>query len=200
MNPPPVRRMSIQFPEKPSSVSTSWQASVRRISIQFPEKPMIKLICIGKMKDRALQALVQEYEKRIRPFSAVSVIEVKDEANARAEREAEAARIKDREAGRALEKIRSSDLVVLLDLHGRMHDSEGFAGLLDGWQQRAGSRGGDLVFVIAGSLGPGPELVKRADYAWKLSDLTFTHLITRVLVMEQLYRAFMILSGRTYHK
>ena len=61
-------------------------------------------------------------------------------------------------------------------------------------------KAGDLVFVIAGSLGPSSDLVKRADYRWKLSDLTFTHLMTRILVLEQIYRAFMIQNGRSYHK
>ena len=125
---------------------------------------------------------------------------VKDESNAHAEREAEASRIKDSEAERALGRLRDPDLVVLLDLDGRMWDSEGFACRLKDWQQLAGQKGGDLVFVIAGSLGPGTALKKRADLRWKLSDLTFTHLMTRVLILEQIYRGFMILNGRTYHK
>lgn len=161
---------------------------------------MIRLLCIGKMKERALQDLAAEYVKRISPFSRMEVIEVKDEPNAHADREAEADRVKDIEAARALSKLRAQDLVVLLDLHGRMWDSEGFARELAAWQQKAGQKGGDLVFVIAGSLGPGKELVARSDIRWKLSDLTFTHLLTRVLVLEQIYRGFTILHGRTYHK
>lgn len=161
---------------------------------------MIRLLCIGKMKGRALQTLAAEYVKRISSFSRVEVIEVKDEPNAHAERDAEAARIKDAEAERVMAKLRPADLVVLLDLHGRMWDSEGFSRQLDGWQQQSAQKGGDLVFVIAGSLGPGRALTDRADVRWKLSDLTFTHLLTRVLILEQIYRAFMILHGRTYHK
>lgn len=161
---------------------------------------MIKILCIGKMKDKALQALSSEYVRRISAFARVEIIEVKDESNAHAEREAEASRIKDSEAERALGRLRDPDLVVLLDLDGRMWDSEGFACRLKDWQQLAGQKGGDLVFVIAGSLGPGTALKKRADLRWKLSDLTFTHLMTRVLILEQIYRGFMILNGRTYHK
>ena len=81
-----------------------------------------------------------------------------------------------------------------------MWDSEKFAQKLGSWQLKAGQKGGDLVFVIAGSLGPGKALLERSDVRWKLSDLTFTHLITRVLILEQIYRGFMILNGRTYHK
>ena len=109
-------------------------------------------------------------------------------------------RIKDSEAERVLAKLRDQDLVILLDLGGKMWDSEQFSQKLDNWQQKAGRKGGDLVFVIAGSLGPGTSLLRRADERWKLSDLTFTHLLTRVLILEQIYRGFMILHGRTYHK
>lgn len=161
---------------------------------------MIKILCIGKMKDKALQALSSEYCKRISSFARIEVIEVKDESNAHADRESEAVRIKDIEAERVLGRLRDSDLVILLDLDGSMWDSEGFARRLEDWQQKAGKKGGDLVFVIAGSLGPGADLKKRSDLRWKLSDLTFTHLMTRVLILEQIYRGFTILHGRTYHK
>ena len=161
---------------------------------------MIRLLCVGKMKDKALQSLASEYVKRISAFAKVEVLEVKDEPNDHAEREAEVMRIKDGEAERVLAKLRAQDLVILLDLGGKMWDSEAFSRHLNSWQQRAGQKGGDLVFVIAGSLGPGKALLDRSDVRWKLSDLTFTHLLTRVLILEQIYRGFMILHGRTYHK
>ena len=161
---------------------------------------MIRLLCVGKMKDKALQSLVSEYVKRISAFSKVEVLEVRDEPNAHTDRDAEAVRIKDCEAERVLSKLRDRDLVILLDLGGKMWDSETFAQQLNGWQEKAGRSGGDLVFVIAGSLGPGRVLLERSDVRWKLSDLTFTHLLTRVLILEQIYRGFMILHGRTYHK
>lgn len=156
----------------------------------------ITLIAIGKMKDASLAALTQEYTKRLSAFAKVQVIEVKDEADAHADRPAEARRIKDTEASRALERIRDNDYVILLDLHGKEWTSEEFASQLAGWQERASS----LCFVIAGSLGPGEALVARANARWKLSSLTFTHLMTRVLVLEQIYRGFMINAGRNYHK
>ena len=161
---------------------------------------MIRLLCVGKMKDKALQSLASKYAKRISAFSKIEVLEVKDEPNTHAERDAEAVRIKDSEAERVLARLRDQDLVVLLDLGGKMWDSEQFAKQLCSWQTKAGQKGGDLVFVIAGSLGPGASLLRRADLRWKLSDLTFTHLLTRVLILEQIYRGFMILHGRTYHK
>ena len=101
-----------------------------------------------------------------------------------------------KEAKRVLEKIRSNDHVILLDLHGSMDSSESFARKLDGLM----ASGSNIVFVIAGSLGPDISLIQRANQRWKLSDLTFTHLMTRVLILEQIYRGYMILNGRSYHK
>lgn len=156
---------------------------------------MIRLICVGKNKDKALASLEKEYLKRISSFDKVIVEEVKDEANPHADRQGDQRRVKDTEAARVLEKIRPRETVVLLDLHGKMPDSPGFARDLIRWRDQ-----GHLVFVIAGSLGPGEDLVRRADHRLKLSDLTFTHLMTRVLLLEQIYRGFMIDAGRAYHK
>lgn len=157
---------------------------------------MITLLCVGKNKEKALCQLENEYVKRIQPFSKLQVIEVKDESNVHMERDKEAELIKEKEGKRILEKIRPQDFVILLDLHGKMPDSILFSNQLESWFMKSS----DLVFVIAGSLGPGNDLVKRANVRWKLSDLTFTHLMTRILVLEQIYRAFMIQNGRSYHK
>lgn len=155
----------------------------------------MKLICIGKNKDKALASLEKEYAKRISGFEKLEILEVKDEANDRTDRENEVRIIKEKEGERVLEKLKPSDFVVLLDLHGDMMTSEKFSSTLMHWRTK-----GSLVFVIAGSLGPSPQLVKRANARWKLSDLTFTHLMSRVLVLEQIYRAFMIENNRNYHK
>lgn len=157
---------------------------------------MITLLCVGKNKEKALCQLENEYVKRIQPFSKLQVMEVKDESNVHMERDKEAELIKEKEGKRVLEKIRPQDFVILLDLHGKMLDSISFSNQLESWFMKSS----DLVFVIAGSLGPSNDLVKRANVRWKLSDLTFTHLMTRILVLEQIYRAFMIQNGRSYHK
>jgi len=157
---------------------------------------LITLLCVGKNKEKALCQLENEYVKRIQPFSKLQVMEVKDESNVHMERDKEAKLIKEKEGKRVLEKIRPQDFVILLDLHGKMPDSISFSNQLESWFMKSS----DLVFVIAGSLGPSSDLVKRANVRWKLSDLTFTHLMTRILVLEQIYRAFMIQNGRSYHK
>lgn len=156
----------------------------------------MRLIAIGKNKDRSLQQLQKEYIKRLSSFDTMEIIEVKDEPNMHTDREKEVDLIKEKEGERVLEKIKPSDWVILLDLHGKMLDSVEFAHKLQRWQDQ----GTHLVFVIAGSLGPSKDLVDRANFRWKLSDLTFTHLMTRILVLEQVYRAFMINHHRQYHK
>ena len=87
---------------------------------------MIRIVCIGKMKDKALHMLEEEYIKRLKAFSKVEVVEVRDEPNERIEREKEAAIAKEKEGERALAQIKDSDLVILLDLHGSHWDSETF--------------------------------------------------------------------------
>ncbi|MDD7281635.1 23S rRNA (pseudouridine(1915)-N(3))-methyltransferase RlmH [Floccifex sp.] len=157
---------------------------------------MIEIYAIGKNKDKALTALEKEYCKRISGFTKINVVEFKDETNDHVDRENEVLLIKEKEGQRVLSKIKDTDFVVLLDLHGKMMDSESFAQSLSNWQMKSSH----IVFVIAGSLGPSQALVNRANVRWKLSDLTFTHLMTRVLILEQIYRGFMILNGRSYHK
>lgn len=157
---------------------------------------MISIFAIGKNKDKALQSLEKEYIKRLSTFNKCEVIEFKDEANNHVEREGEVLLIKQKEGEKVLSKIKPTDFVVLLHLHGEMVDSQSFAKQLDSWQTKSSH----IVFVIAGSLGPSKELIQRANVKWKLSDLTFTHLMTRVLVLEQVYRGYMILNNRNYHK
>lgn len=157
---------------------------------------MITILAVGKMKDKSLQGITDEYVKRLSTFDRVQIIEVRDEPNRNTDREREVLLTKQREGERVLSKIRNGDFVILLDLHGKEWDSETFAENLGKWHEQRRN----LTFVIAGSLGPSPALVKRADVRWKLSSLTFTHLMTRALVLEQIYRGFMILNHRTYHK
>lgn len=157
---------------------------------------MISLLCVGKNKEKALRLLEDEYVKRLSSFTKIEVIEVKDEPNRHTDRLQEVDKIKEQEAKRVLAKIQERDWVVLLDLHGKMMDSVAFSRRLETWSQKASH----LVFVIAGSLGPHESLVQRADFKLKLGDMTFTHLMTRILILEQIYRAYMIQNGRSYHK
>lgn len=158
---------------------------------------MIKILAVGKIKEKAMLALIDEYRKRLSPFTKVEIAEVNDEHAPQTNSDAENEQVKEKEGRRLLAQIKENDFVILLDLWGKMFDSEGFAKKIDQLQTQGNST---LVFVIAGSLGPSKEIVDRSNLRWKLSDLTFTHQMTRVLVLEQIYRAYMINNHRPYHK
>ncbi|MDO4500760.1 MAG: 23S rRNA (pseudouridine(1915)-N(3))-methyltransferase RlmH [Erysipelotrichaceae bacterium] len=152
---------------------------------------MIKVIAIGKVKDKHLAALIDDYTTKVSYYHKIQVIEVKDEPIRDDEKE-----VLDKEAERVLEKIDSNEYVILLDLHGKSIDSISLANKID----KLFITNSKLTFVIGGSLGLGEALRKRANEAIKLSDLTFLHQMTRLVLMEQIYRSFKILNHETYHK
>lgn len=152
---------------------------------------MIKLVCIGKIKDTNLKALIDDYTKKINRYHKIEVIEVKDEPIKDNEKY-----VLDTEASRALSKIEDDEYVILLDLHGKTLDSVEFANKLD----KLFISYSKITFVIGGSLGLGQELLDRANYRLKLSDMTFLHQMTRLILVEQIYRSFKILNHETYHK
>ena len=158
---------------------------------------MIKVIAIGKLKEKASISLVNEYAKRITQFQKIELIEVPDVKIPDKVSEKEVEQILLKEGKQVLEKIKQDDFMILLDLHGKMYDSESFSALLDTTFTSGKST---ITFVIGGSLGVSKELVERANVRWKMSDLTFPHQIVRILLLEQVYRAFTITKGITYHK
>ena len=157
---------------------------------------MIKIIAVGKIKEKGLNLMIQEYSKRLSAFTKVEIIEVADEATS-ASSSALEQQIKSKEGSRILAKIKDNEYVILLDLWGKMYDSISFSNHLTKLQTYGNS---NITFVIAGSLGPGENVYQRANERWKLSDLTFTHQMTRVLILEQIYRAYMIQNNSPYHK
>lgn len=152
---------------------------------------MLKLICVGKVKDEHLKALIEDYSKRIGKYHKLEVIEVKDEPIRDNEKE-----VLDIEATRILNKIDKDDYVILLDLHGAPLDSVSLAKKIDNLFINHSK----IDFVIGGSLGLGEEIRNRANYKLKLSDMTFLHQMTRLIILEQIYRSFKILNHETYHK
>ena len=154
---------------------------------------MIRLLTVGKTKDKALKELIDEYTKRINGYTSFKIDEVKDEAIV-ANNSSEA--IKDKEGERLLATIKDDEYVIILDLAGEEMDSIAFSLKL----QHAIDHYPKITFVIGGSLGLSKEVIKRANYRWKLSSLTFLHTMTRLLVCEQIYRAMKINHHETYHK
>lgn len=158
---------------------------------------MIKVIGVGKIKEKAMKALIEEYLKRLRPYTKIEIIEVNDESASDKNSDAENRQVMDKEAERVLRHIKDKDYVILLDLHGQMLDSVGFANKMT---QINTYQSSDITFVIGGSLGLGKALLDRSDYRFKMSDLTFTHQFVRLLLLEQIYRSFKINNNETYHK
>ena len=156
---------------------------------------MIKLIVVGKIKETALESLIQDYIKRIQPFSKILVEEIKDEPNY--EDEAKNLQSLIKESQLILSKITKDDHVILLELRGKLIDSIELSEHMDK-AMTYGSK--NIVFVIGGSLGVHEDVRQRANILWKLSANTFPHGIVRLLVLEQIYRAFKILNNQTYHK
>ena len=158
---------------------------------------MIKIIGVGKIKDKALTSLINEYLKRLQPYNKVEVIEVNDIINNVNNSTSQNIEVLNKEAINVLSKIKDNEFVILCDLHGTNLTSEKLASKIN---EVFTYKTSNITFVIGGSLGVGNSLIERADFRWKLSDLTFTHQMVRVLILEQIYRSFKILSNETYHK
>ncbi len=152
---------------------------------------MIRLICVGKIKDKNLEALINDYVTKIRRYHKLEIVEVKDEPITDNE-----TAVLEKEGERVLSKISDDEYVILLDLHGKMIDSVSLAEKID----RLFISHSKICFVIGGSLGLSDKLRKRADEKLKLSDLTFLHQMSRLIILEQIYRCFKILNHETYHK
>ena len=154
---------------------------------------MLRIIAPGKIKDKHLAALIDDYIKRINRYHKLEVIEVKDETISDND---SIDHIKDKEADRIMEKIEDGDYVVCLDLKGKMYDSPTFANKIDNLLMKHRR----VVFVIGGSLGIGKAVLERANESIKISDMTFLHQMTRLIILEQFYRGFKILNNEVYHK
>ena len=145
-------------------------------------------IWVGKTKNKSWLALQEEYLKRISHFTKFSISEIKDKSKHESV-EAEGERI--------LAKIKKGSFVCLLDIKGRPLDSIQLAKELEKWQLRGLK---EITFVIGGADGVSSAVVERANFRLSLSILTFTHEMARVILIEQLYRAYTIIKGYPYQK
>ena len=153
---------------------------------------MISIIAVGKLKEKAYKDLVDEYVKRLSAYTRVEIIEVADETN-----QLEDAKVKKLEGERILKAMKKDSFTVLLDLRGRMLNSKELALKI---QEINTYHSSNITFIIGGSLGVSDEVYERADYKWKLSDLTFPHNLVRVILLEQIYRSYKIINNEPYHK
>lgn len=157
----------------------------------------IKLIGVGKIREKYLQEGIREFVKRLTPYIKLEIVEVEDEPCPERLSEADEERLKGREGERILKGISPQEYVVLLDLNGKTMDSPKFSRFLDDLALNGRS---NLAFVIGGSLGVSSAVRERADFRWSFSDLTFPHPLMRLVLLEQIYRAIRISRGEPYHK
>jgi 23S rRNA (pseudouridine1915-N3)-methyltransferase len=157
----------------------------------------VKIVCVGKLKDAFFRDAVAEYAKRLSRFCTLEICEVADEKAPESLSPAEEEQVKEREGERLLSKILPAEFVVCLTIDGKRYSSEQFAAFLQGTFDRSAST---ISFVIGGSLGLSPAVLKRADSRLSVSDMTLPHGLCRVFLLEQVYRAFKINAGEPYHK
>ena len=156
----------------------------------------IKIICVGKSKEKYWDAACAEYLKRLRGYCSPEVIEVREirlPANASA---ADERNVIDSEGREITGRIGSSDYVIALDIHGKELSSEELAGKISDISFNY-SR---ISFIIGGSLGLSDEVKRRADMRLSFGRITLPHQLARVVLLEQIYRAFKINAGEAYHK
>ena len=144
---------------------------------------MIKILCVGKIKEQYLTDLINDYQKRISKYHKLEIVEVKDEGI-------------NKEAISLLKNIKSNDFVIALCIEGKGYNSLDFAQLLDNTFQV----NSNITFVIGGSDGLNKEIKERANLKLSFSNMTFPHGLFRGILLEQIYRAFKINNNETYHK
>ncbi len=154
----------------------------------------LELLFLGKTRESYLAAGIEDYSKRLKHYTQVNIKILKERRRAK---DTSAARIMATEGEILLANIPKSSLLVALDSAGRQFSSEELAGTLGLWADQGRK---NAVFVIGGPLGLAPAVLKKADLALSLSRMTLTHEMARLVLLEQIYRAYTILAGEQYHK
>jgi len=155
----------------------------------------IKIICVGKLKEKFMQQFCDEYIKRLQRFCKIEIIEIPDRKNPDLSSEKLCIDVMEKEGIDILSRIKN-EYVIALCIEGKKMDSVTFSKKIENVMRESGS----LSFVIGGSLGLSDEVKKRADFKMSMSDMTFPHAIARGMILEQIYRSFKILSNESYHK
>lgn len=157
----------------------------------------VTLITVGKVKEAYFREAIAEYSKRLQGYCKLQITEVTDEKTPEGASAAEEERILDIEGERILSKIPQGAYVISLEIEGKKMDSVQLARLIE---QKSVQGESHLVFVIGGSLGLSKKVKSRANLALSFSDMTFPHQLMRVILLEQIYRAFRIIAKEPYHK
>jgi 23S rRNA (pseudouridine1915-N3)-methyltransferase len=154
------------------------------------------IVCVGRLREKFYAAAAEEYLKRLSRYGKMEIIELPDLPEPANASDADRAQVMDKEGQSILSRLRPADHVVALCIDGPQLTSEDFARRI----QAQSMQGNRLAFVIGGSLGLSPAVIKRADEKLSLSKMTFPHQLARVLLLEQIYRGCKINAGEKYHK
>ena len=157
----------------------------------------IKIYCIGKLKENYLKIGVQEYIKRLTPYCQIEMVEVADEPIKENPSNKDIEIAKNKECDRVLKLLKNNEYLIALDLVKNQPDSIEFAKILNDKFIEGGT---NISFVIGGSYGLSDSLKNRANYSLGLSNMTLLHQMTRLILLEQIYRAFKINNNEVYHK
>jgi 23S rRNA (pseudouridine1915-N3)-methyltransferase len=152
---------------------------------------MIKIICVGKIKEKYWRDAISEYTKRLLKYTKLEIVEVEDDGSD------DMTRSLNNEKERILKNIKAHDYVVVLDIDGISYDSVSLSKKIETLLVEGHS---DITFVIGGSYGIHEDIKTKADLRLSFSRLTFPHQMFRVVLLEQIYRCFKISSNESYHK
>ncbi len=157
----------------------------------------VNIICIGKLKEKYLADAIKEYSTRLIPFCKFSIIELEESRLPDKPSQAQIDKCIQEEGDRILQKISKNSFVIPMCIEGKIISSEQLSSLV----AEAGVEGKSTVdFIIGGSWGLSEDVKKRGDFRLSMGRMTFPHQLARVMVCEQIYRAFQIMTGGKYHK
>ncbi|MDP9738209.1 UNVERIFIED_ORG: 23S rRNA (pseudouridine1915-N3)-methyltransferase [Bacillus sp. B2I3] len=157
----------------------------------------ITIITVGKLKEKYLKQGIAEYTKRLSAYANIELVEVPDEKAPENLSTADMDIVKQKEGERILAKVSPDTYVITLEINGKQLTSEQLAIHMD---QLATYGKSKITFIIGGSLGLGTEVLSRSDYALSFSKMTFPHQLMKLVLVEQIYRAFRINRNEPYHK
>ena len=151
---------------------------------------MIKIVCVGKIKEKYFTDAINEYKKRISKYTKLEIIELQDFDNSNKQI------VLEKEKELILKSINSKDYIITLEIEGNMLDSLEFKDKID----KTLLQNSNITFIIGGSYGLSDEIKKLSNYKLSFSKMTFPHQLFRVLLLEQIYRSYRILNNESYHK
>ena len=157
----------------------------------------ITIITVGKIKEKYLKDAIAEYSKRLSKYCKLEIVEVADEKTPDNASEVVENAIRAKEAERILKYVKDDAFVITLEINGKQLTSEELADKID----KLGVQGtSHIIFIIGGSIGLGEDVLHKSNFALSFSKMTFPHQLMRVILLEQVYRSYRIISGEPYHK